>query len=63
MGSVACVHSMRSQLGNAQPPQHLHITTINHAGSLGFFIFRSRTTAFYFSNDVQVGGGGRGCEP
>ena len=26
------------------------------AGSLSFFIFRSRTTAFYFSNDVQYGG-------
>lgn len=25
-------------------------------GSLGFFIFRSRTTAFYFANDVQYGG-------
>lgn len=24
-------------------------------GSLGFFIFRSRTTAYYFANDVQVG--------
>ncbi|EFN56001.1 hypothetical protein CHLNCDRAFT_145389 [Chlorella variabilis] len=27
-----------------------------HSGSLGFFIFRSRTTAFYFANDVQYGG-------
>jgi hypothetical protein len=26
------------------------------AGSLGFFIFRSRTTAYYFSNDVHYGG-------
>lgn len=25
-------------------------------GSLGFFIFRSRTTAYYFSNDVHYGG-------
>jgi len=28
------------------------------AGSLGFFIFRSRTTAYYFCNDVQYGGCG-----
>lgn len=62
-GAIGCTGLQRRRQGrklhampSSSPPPH---QCLSHAGSLGFFIFRSRTTAYFFWNDVLYGGCGR----